>query len=231
MWYFFSFLKGFRTPGTTLPNLPTSDTQSPAGFGKHFHPRMIPGDTSVVSARQVDDSSRGHVIDHKDMECERETETGKETKRGRLQWSVRGTEAQQGSILINDRHFSKETLDCIVQDLFIDVTSERSVWVFVRAEVAFSVLLGTEQDEYAQIRTNKLKVHKVMSCPAKRRIPHISVWQSRYSEISASMCYFIEPKLLCIRLIKESQIFSSPSLLLFAIRHFKMCFALFCVCK
>uniref|UniRef100_A0A673LWH1 Furin-1-like n=1 Tax=Sinocyclocheilus rhinocerous TaxID=307959 RepID=A0A673LWH1_9TELE len=60
-------------------------TLSPAGFGKHFRPHMIPGDTSVVSARQVDDGSRGHVIDHKDMDCERETETGKETKRGRLQ--------------------------------------------------------------------------------------------------------------------------------------------------
>ncbi len=108
---------------------------------------MIPGDTSVVLARQVDDGSRGHVIDHKDMECERETEMGKQTKRGRLQWSVRGKEAQQGSILMNERHFSKETLDCIVQDLFIDVTSERSVWVFGRPEVVFNILLGTEQDE------------------------------------------------------------------------------------
>lgn len=61
-------------------------TLSPAGFGKHFRPRMIPGDTSVVSARQVDDGSRGHVIDyHKDVECERETEMANETKRGQLQ--------------------------------------------------------------------------------------------------------------------------------------------------
>ncbi len=54
---------------------------SPPGFRKHFRPCMIPGDTSVVLARQVDDGSRGHVIDHKDMECERETEMGKQTKR------------------------------------------------------------------------------------------------------------------------------------------------------
>lgn len=146
--FFFLFWKVSEHRARLYPIYPLQTlTLSPASFGKHFRPRMIPGDTSVVSARQVDDGSRGHVIDHKDMECERETETGKETKRGRLQWSVRGTEAQQGSILINERHFSKETLDCIVQDLFIDVTSERSVWVFVRAEVAFSVLLGTEQDE------------------------------------------------------------------------------------
>lgn len=145
---FFLFWKVSEHRARLYPIYPLQTlTLSPASFGKHFRPRMIPGDTSVVSARQVDDGSRGHVIDHKDMECERETETGKETKRGRLQWSVRGTQAQQGSILINERHFSKETLDCIVQDLFIDVTSERSVWVFVRAEVAFSVLLGTEQDE------------------------------------------------------------------------------------
>ncbi len=48
---------------------------------------------------------------------------------------------------MNERHFNKETLDCIVQDLFIDVTSERSVWVFGRPEVVFNILLGTEQDE------------------------------------------------------------------------------------
>lgn len=49
--------------------------------------------------------------------------------------------------MINECHFRKETLDYIVQDLFLDVTSERSVWVFGHLEVAFRVLLGTEQDE------------------------------------------------------------------------------------
>lgn len=103
---------------------------------------MIPGDASVDSARQVDDGSRGHVIDHEDMESEKERR-----RRQRKPRSIGGTEAQQGSVLINERHFSKETLDCIVQDLFIDVTCERSVWVFGCPEVAFSILLGTEQDE------------------------------------------------------------------------------------